>query len=186
MAVLEVLKYPNEYLRRAAEPVRVFDDALRKLVADMNDTMAAEDGLGLAATQVGVGTQVLVVHPVAFRGDEARDEPTVVLVNPQIVWESPEKILAEEGCLSFPGVFIPVTRPARVRISALDADGRPFEVEGEGLGARALLHEIDHLRGVVMIDHVSFLQKQRALKKHERNQAEAAPRLKRGGRTEKA
>jgi peptide deformylase len=126
---------------------------------------------------VGVGLQVLLVHPVAFKGDEARDEPTQVFINPEVVFESAEKITAEEGCLSFPEVFIPVTRPAHVRIRAQDAEGRSFEVEGEGLGARALLHEIDHLRGVVMVDHVSFLQRQRALKKHDKVQAaEAASR----------
>lgn len=183
MAVLEVLKYPNEFLRRAASPVATFDDALRALVADMAETMAAEDGIGLAATQVGVGLQVLLVHPVAFKGDVARDEPTLVFINPEIVFESTDKITAEEGCLSFPEVFIPVTRPARVRIRALDAQGQPFEVEGEGLGARALLHEIDHLRGVVMVDHVSFLQRQRALKKHEKVQAaEAASRRRQAAR----
>jgi peptide deformylase len=177
MAVLEVLKYPNEFLRRAASPVTAFDGTLHALISDMTETMAAEEGIGLAATQVGVGLQVLLVHPVAFKGDEARDEPTQVFINPEVVFESAEKITAEEGCLSFPEVFIPVTRPAHVRIRAQDAEGRSFEVEGEGLGARALLHEIDHLRGVVMVDHVSFLQRQRALKKHDKVQAaEAASR----------
>jgi peptide deformylase len=174
MAVLEVLAYPNEFLRKKAQPVTRFDEPLRTLVKDMEDTMAAEDGVGLAATQIGADLQLLLVHPYAFKGEEARDEPVLVVINPEIAWESPERITAEEGCLSFPDVFIQVTRPAKVRIRALDIEGRPFEVEGEGLGARALLHEVDHLNGVVMIDHVSFLSRQRALKKHQKNQADLA------------
>jgi peptide deformylase len=174
MAVLEILAYPNEFLRKKAQPVTRFDEPLRALVRDMEDTMAAEDGVGLAATQIGADLQLLLVHPYAFKGDEARDEPVLVVINPEIAWESPERITAEEGCLSFPDVFIQVARPTRVRIRALDVEGRPFELEGEGLSARALLHEIDHLNGVVMIDHVSFLQRQRALKKHQKNQADLA------------
>lgn len=174
MAVLEVLAYPNEFLRKKAQPVARFDESLRALVRDMEDTMAAEDGLGLAATQVGVDLQLLLVHPLAFRGDDAQDEPVVVLINPEVVWESPERNTAEEGCLSFPDVFIPVSRPLKVRLRARHLDGGEFEIEGEGLGARALLHEVDHLHGVVMIDHVSFLQRQRALKKHQKNQADLA------------
>lgn len=174
MAVLEVLAYPNEFLRKKAARVEQFDEALRALVADMAETMAAEDGLGLAATQVGRDLQLFLIHPLAFRGDDARDEPAMVVINPEIAWESPERTVAEEGCLSFPDVFIQVSRPTRVRIEAMDLDGRPQVLEGDGLGARALLHEIDHLRGVVMIDHVSFLTRQRALKKHQKNQADLA------------
>ena len=174
MAVLEVLAWPNEFLRRKARAVTTFDADLHQLVADMTDTMAAEDGVGLAATQVGRDLQLLLLHPVAFRGDEAQDEPTIVVINPEIAFESPEHELGEEGCLSFPEIFIPVSRPLRATIRAVDLDGKAFELTGEGLGARAILHEIDHLNGVVMIDHVSFLQKQRALKKHQKNQADRA------------
>jgi peptide deformylase len=186
MAVLEVLAYPNESLRRPARPVTQFDAELGRLVADMEETMNAEDGVGLAATQVGVDLQLLLVHPYAFKGDAARDEPVVVVINPEIVWQSEETIIAEEGCLSFPDVFIHVERPAKVRLRALDLSGRPFEVEGEGLGARALLHEVDHLRGIVMIDHVSFLQRQRALKKHQKHQADLAAEAKRKAAKAKA
>jgi peptide deformylase len=179
MAVLEVLPYPNESLRRQARPVTQFDADLARLVADMEETMNAEDGVGLAATQVGVDLQLLLVHPYAFKGDEARDEPVVVVINPEVVWQSDEKIVAEEGCLSFPDVFIHVARPAKVRLRALNLKAEAFEIEGEGLGARALLHEVDHLRGVVMIDHVSFLQRQRALKKHQKHQADLADETRR-------
>jgi peptide deformylase len=170
MAVLEVLDYPNPFLRRAARPVEQFDDALRKLVADMEETMAAKDGIGLAATQVGQDLQLLILDPYAFEGEAGRGKPNVVIINPEVLWESDEKIVADEGCLSFPGVYIPVERPQAVRIRALDAYGQPHEIAGEGLGARAILHEIDHLKGVVMIDHVSHLVRTRALKKHQRNQ----------------
>lgn len=119
------------------------------------------------------------MHPYAFKGDEARDEPVVVVINPEVVWQSDEKIVAEEGCLSFPDVFIHVARPAKVRLRALNLKAEAFEIEGEGLGARALLHEVDHLRGVVMIDHVSFLQRQRALKKHQKHQADLADEARR-------
>lgn len=132
--------------------------------------MDDREGLGLAATQVGLDMRLLILDPFAFEGDEGRGKPNVVIINPEVVWQSPEIQTGEEGCLSFPGVFIQVERPQKVRIRALDASGQPFEIEGEGLGARAILHEIDHLNGVVMIDHVSFLARQRALKKHERNQ----------------
>jgi len=179
MAVLEVLPYPNESLRRKARPVTEFDASLARLVADMEETMNAEDGVGLAATQVGVDLQLLLVHPYAFKGDEASDEPVVVVINPEIVWQSDETITAEEGCLSFPDVFIHVARPSKVRLRALNLKAEPFEIEGEGLGARALLHEVDHLRGVVMIDHVSFLQRQRALKKHQKHQADLAAEARR-------
>lgn len=170
MAVLEILPYPNPFLREKAAPVEVFDAALQQLVADMEDTMADAKGLGLAATQIGVGKRILILDPYAFEGDAGRGKPNVVLINPEIVWESDARENGEEGCLSFPGVFIFVDRPLEVRVRGQDASGVMFEIEGKGLGARAILHEIDHLQGVVMIDHVSHLQRRRALKKHQRNQ----------------
>ncbi|MCA9546050.1 MAG: peptide deformylase [Myxococcales bacterium] len=170
MAVLEVLAYPNPFLRQRAQAVTEFDDALRQFVADMEETMKAEDGIGLAATQVGRDARLLILDPYALEGDDGRGKPNLVIINPEVVWESEGRTTGEEGCLSFPGVFIQVSRPDKVRIRALDAHGAPYEIEGEGLGARAILHEIDHLNGVVMIDHVSNLQRRRALKKHEKNQ----------------
>ena len=132
--------------------------------------MAAEDGLGLAATQVGVDMRLLILSPYAFEGESGVGKPNLVVINPEIAWESSESEVADEGCLSFPGVFIPVRRPLKVRIRANDLSGAEFELEGDGLGARAILHEIDHLNGVVMVDHVSFLVRKRALKKHQKNQ----------------
>jgi peptide deformylase len=176
MARLTVLPYPNPFLRKAAAPVTRFDDGLATLVTDMVETMGHEDGVGLAATQVGEDLQLLVLDPFAFEGEAGRGKPPLVVANPEIVWESEERQMGEEGCLSFPGVFIQVERPKQVRIRAQDLTGTSFELSGEGFAARAILHELDHLKGVVMIDHVSFLQRQRALKKHERNQIQAAPR----------
>ena len=170
MAVLDVLPYPNPFLRRRAHEVTEFDDGLREIVTNMEETMAARDGIGLAATQVGIDLRLLILSPFAFGGEKDTFKPNVVIINPEVVWESDEKEIADEGCLSFPGVFIQVERPTSVRIQAADAQGKPFEITGEGLGARAILHEMDHLNGVVMIDHVSFLQRKRALKKHQRNQ----------------
>jgi len=170
MAVLEILPYPNPFLREKAELVEVFDADLQRLVADMEETMADAKGLGLAATQVGVSKRLLILDPYAFEGEEGRGKPNVVLINPEIVWESDKRETGEEGCLSFPGVFIFVERPLSVRVRGVDAKGTVFEIEGTGLGARAILHEIDHLEGTVMIDHVSHLQRRRALKKHQRNQ----------------
>lgn len=168
--ILEVLPYPNPFLRTRATEVVHFDEQLQQIVADMEETMSDRDGLGLAATQVGLDLRLLILDPFAFEGDEGRGKPNVIIINPEVVWQSTEIQSGEEGCLSFPGVFIQVDRPEKVRIRALDASGQPFELEGEGLGARAILHEIDHLNGVVMIDHVSFLARQRALKKHQKNQ----------------
>lgn len=170
MAILEVLNYPNPFLKKKAAPVAAFDEALVAIVRDMEDTMADRRGLGLAATQVGLDLRLLILDPYAFDGDEATGRPNVVIINPEVVWQSDSTEVGEEGCLSFPGVYIQVERPMKVRVRALDVAGAEFEIEGEGLGARAILHEIDHLEGVVMVDRVSHFARKRALKKHQRNQ----------------
>ena len=171
MAIMEVLQYPHPFLRRRAAPVQQFDEQLRQIVTDMEETMADRDGIGLAATQVGLDLRLLLLSPYAFEGESGMGKPSVVIINPEIIERSEEMEIAEEGCLSFPQVFIPVERPIRTKIRAYDVDGKPYEIQGDGLGARAILHEIDHLNGVVMIDHVSHLQRRRALKKHQKNQA---------------
>ena len=170
VAILRVLPYPNPFLRQRAAEVERFDDELARLIADMEETMADREGIGLAATQVGIDQRLLILDPYAFEGEAGAGKPNVIVINPEIVWQSQETEVADEGCLSFPDVFIPVERPLKVRISAKNRDGETFELEGEGLGARAILHEIDHLNGVVMVDHVSFLVRKRALKKHKKNQ----------------
>ena len=135
MAVLKVLPYPNPFLRVRAKDIEVFDDALAQTVRDMEETMADRDGIGLAATQVGLGIRLLLLSPYAFEREEGEGKPNYVVINPEVVWESDEKELGEEGCLSFPGVYITVERPLKVRIRAQDQTGKSYELEGEGLGA---------------------------------------------------
>ena len=171
---LKILPYPNPFLRQRAAPVKTFDAALASTIESMKATMHSEDGLGLAATQVGLDLRLLLLSQQAFKGEAGKAEPDLVVINPEIAWQSEEEEIGSEGCLSFPGVYIQVSRPLKVRIQALDATGQQYELEGEGLGARAILHEIDHLNGVVMTDHVSHLQRSRALKKHQRNQRHLA------------
>ena len=153
--MLEVLKYPDERLRTKAQPVDVVDDDVRRLIDQMAETMYAAPGIGLAANQVGVLQRVAVIDVSYPDG-----EPDLkVLVNPEIV-ERQGSIVWEEGCLSFPEVHEDINRSERVRVAALDRDGQPHEIEADGLLAVALQHEIDHLDGVLLIDHVSFLKKQ--------------------------
>ena len=152
MAILNILRYPDVRLHKLATPVTVFDAGLKKLVADMTETMYAAPGIGLAATQVDVHKQLIVVDV-----SERRDS-LVVLVNPEIVEATGESDI-EEGCLSLPGQYADVTRPARVKIRYLDQQGTRQEIEAEGLLAACLQHEIDHLDGVLFVDHLSSLKR---------------------------
>ena len=173
MAVLEILAYPNPFLRKVAQKVTQFDDSLKQIVANMSETMVKSDGLGLAATQVGLDMQLFILSPLAFKEKDEELQPgevDLVFINPEIVEQSKEEYLSSEGCLSFPDVYINVSRPQWVVVKALDINGTPFEIKGEQLGARAMLHEMDHLSGKVMIDHVSYFNRQRALNKHQKVQ----------------
>ncbi len=154
MALLDIVTYPDEILKTRAEPVSQVDEAVQKLVDDMAETMYAAPGIGLAANQVGVLQRIAVVDAEYTDG-----QPNlVVLINPQIVARE-EEIVWEEGCLSFPEIREDVTRSRKVRVKALNRSGEPFELEGEDLLAVALQHEIDHLDGIVLLDHVSFLKR---------------------------
>jgi peptide deformylase len=155
VSVLTILEYPDPRLKQVARPVDVFDGRLKQLVADMAETMYAAPGVGLAATQVDVHEQVIVIDT-----SEARDQ-LQVFINPQILWVSDEMALCEEGCLSVPGVFDEVRRPARVRVQARDSDGRTFEREADGLLAVCIQHEIDHLTGKVFVEYLSGLKQMR-------------------------
>ena len=170
MAIREVLTWPNPFLKRRAASVEHFDDELAALVSDMKETMLAEDGIGLAATQIGEDRRLLIIDRCAF--DREHEEPgeIVTLINPEIVEASSDKILDFEGCLSFPEVYIKVRRPRWVKVRAQDLSGESFEIEGEALGARALLHEIDHLDGRVMTDQVPFPVRTKALRQHKQVQ----------------
>src|ERR1041384_5570182 len=154
MAVLNILRYPDARLHKVAAPITVFDDALKKLVADMTETMYAAPGIGLAATQVDVHKQVIVVDV-----SERRDS-LVVLVNPEILEATGESDI-EEGCLSVPGIYELVQRSERVKVRAYDQNGTPFTLEAQGLLAVCIQHEMDHLKGKVFVEHLSRLKQQR-------------------------
>jgi peptide deformylase len=153
MAVLTVRRYGDPMLRRRADPVQTVNADLRALAADMVETMHDEAGLGLAAPQVGVSLRLMVV------GDERGRDPRA-LVNP-VIAEQGGEITAEEGCLSLPGIFADVTRAAWVRLEAHDLDGTPVSIRAHGLRARVFQHEIDHLDGVLFIDHLDPVTRDR-------------------------
>jgi peptide deformylase len=162
MAQLQILEYPDPRLRTRAEPVEAVDDALRQLIDDMFETMYAAPGIGLAATQVNVHRRLLVADV-----SEDHDDPRV-FINPEIL-EMDGVAVSEEGCLSVPGFYEKVERAERVRVRALDRDGRPFELELEGLLAVCVQHEIDHLDGKLFVDYLSDLKRQRIRKRIEKN-----------------
>ena len=155
MSLLPILRYPDPRLHKVAKPVTVFDSRLKKLVADMADTMYEAPGVGLAASQVDVHEQLLVIDT-----SETHDDLRV-FINPEITWASPERQVYDEGCLSVPGIYDGVERPARVKVRALDLDGKPFEIEAEGLLAVCIQHEMDHLKGKVFVEYLSPLKRNR-------------------------
>ncbi len=155
MAVLSILKYPDARLHQVAKPVAHVDDAIRRLVRDMAETMYDAPGIGLAATQVDVHLRVIVID-ISETKDELR-----VFINPQIVASSDDRKIYEEGCLSVPGVYDEVERPDRIRVRALDENGKSFELDADGLLAVCLQHEMDHLAGRVFVQHLSRLKQSR-------------------------
>jgi len=155
MALLDILRYPDRRLNTVAAPVARVDDEVRRLVRDMAETMYSAPGIGLAATQVDMHRQIIVIDI-----SEDRNE-LLVLINPQLVWQSEEEKACEEGCLSVPGVYETVMRPARVRVRALDVNGMPFEREADGMLAVCIQHEMDHLRGTVFVEYLSRLKQGR-------------------------
>jgi peptide deformylase len=154
MAQLNILRYPDARLHKTASPVTVFDDALKKLVQDLAETMYAAPGVGLAATQVDVHKQVIVLDV------SERHDSLVVLVNPEIVEASGISDI-EEGCLSVPGVYDIVERAERVKVRAYDQNGKLFTLEAQGLLAVCIQHEMDHLEGKVFVEYLSQLKQQR-------------------------
>ena len=164
MTKRDILIIPDAKLRLVSEPVTHVDDTVRQLADDMLETMYAAPGIGLAAIQIGVPTRMLVVD-VAREGEAP--EPMVV-INPRIVWESPERSVYQEGCLSIPEFYEDVERPERIGLTFLDRDGAEREIEADGLLATCLQHEIDHLNGVLFIDHISKLKRDRVVKKFQK------------------
>jgi peptide deformylase len=158
MAVRPVVVWPDERLRQETKPVAEIDDQVRQLYRDLCDTMYDENGLGIAAVQIGEPVKMFLVEP-RLAGKDQNDAP-VAFINPEVVFESEEKQLSDEGCLSFPDVFVQVERPMRARVRAMGIDGQMFELEGEGLLARCLLHEFDHLTGKLLVDFVGPLKRQ--------------------------
>ena len=159
MALLEILTVPHPVLKKVSAPVATVDDALRRLMDDMLETMYAAPGIGLAAIQVGVPKQVIVMD-LARQGEPPQPR---YFVNPEILWASDETAPYEEGCLSVPEVYDEVDRPARVKLKYLDYHGREVVEDAEGLFAVCIQHEMDHLKGVLFIDHLSRLKRERAV-----------------------
>ncbi len=159
--LLPILEVPDPRLKQTAEPVAEVDDGLRDLMADMLATMYKAPGIGLAAPQVGVPRRVVVVDVTPEEGPKA----PIYLVNPEIVWRSSAAETAEEGCLSLPGQFGDVHRPTAVKVAYRDEQGQAREIEADGLMARCLQHEIDHLDGVLFTDHLSVLKRNMILRK---------------------
>lgn len=165
MALLPILEYPDPRLKRIAAPVSVFDAGLKKLVADMAETMYDAPGIGLAATQVDVHKRVIVI-------DVSQDKSDLkVIVNPEIVAASGE-IVGEEGCLSVPEYYDRVRRAANVTLKAQDASGQPYTLEADGLLAVCIQHEMDHLQGKVFVEHLSQLKQVRVKTKMKKRHRE--------------
>jgi peptide deformylase len=169
MAVLPIKKYPEEVLKKRASPIPALTRDVRRLIDDMVETMYAAPGIGLAAPQVGV-SQRLIVIDVSVRDEKY---PLIVLINPEIV-EAENLIESEEGCLSVPGYTAVVKRAEKVVARGLGKDGKPIEVEGTGLLARALQHEIDHLDGVLFVDRLSAIKREFFRKRYLKSLRESA------------
>lgn len=183
MAIREILEVPDPRLKVVSDPVTKFDDELRVLVANMFETMYEAPGIGLAAIQVGVPLRVLVIDlqpedpdaepvPCDHDGHHHHHQPTLrephVFINPEILQPSEDLAIYNEGCLSVPEIYAEVERPARIRARWQDLDGKVYEEDIEGLMATCLQHEMDHLEGILFIDHLSRLKRQMALKKLEK------------------
>jgi len=158
---IPILTAPDPRLKAVSKDVETVDGEIRKLAADMADSMYAAEGIGLAAIQIGVAKRVIVID---LDQKDGKKNPKT-FINPKILWASEEMATFEEGCLSVPEIWDDVERPARIRAEYLDLDGKRVELEADGLLATCLQHEMDHLEGVLFIDHLSRLKRSMALKK---------------------
>ncbi|MEW6989567.1 peptide deformylase [Colwelliaceae bacterium 6441] len=162
MAILDVLKFPDERLRTKAAPVAEVNNDIRKIVDDMFETMYAEKGVGLAATQVNIHQQIIVI-------DVSEDkEQSYVLINPEIIKKNDDMMINEEGCLSVPSCYAKVDRHTKVTVKALDINGNEFELDGDELLAICIQHELDHLNGILFVDYLSPLKRKRIQTKLEK------------------
>lgn len=164
MALLPILHFPDPRLQKVAAPIERVDDEVRRLAADMAETMYAAPGIGLAATQVDVHRRLVVIDL-----SETRDD-LIVLINPRILGQSQATQESEEGCLSVPGIFDEVERPSEVEVEALGLDGKSFRLKAEGLLAVCVQHEMDHLEGIVFVDHLSRLKRNRIVSRLRKQQ----------------
>jgi len=169
MAKLPILEFPDERLRTVATPVETVDDEVRRLVDDMLETMYDASGIGLAATQVDVHRRVIVMDV-----SDDRASP-LVLINPEYTPIGDERDPMQEGCLSIPEYYAEVPRALKVHLKALDRDGKPYELEAEGLLAHCIQHEFDHLEGVLFVDYLSPLKRDRVMKKMQKRHRQMQP-----------
>lgn len=160
MAILKIKKYPDPILRRKCQGVKEVTEEIKNLGWDIVETIEENEGIGLAAPQVGELKRVIVIHPIKERSPEEKSKKlSQVFINPEIIKRSKETIIDEEGCLSFPGLFLKIKRAKEVEVEALGKEGEKVQIKAEGLPARILQHEIDHLDGILFIDKISFWQK---------------------------
>lgn len=163
MALLTILTAPNSRLKTKAQPVEVVDDSIRSIMDNMLETMYANEGFGLAATQVGIDKRIIVID---LNADNDGSPPHVIkLANPEITWHSEETSIEDEACMSVPYVYAPVERPIKVKLRYLDETNTLIEVDADGLFARCIQHEIDHLDGILYIDRISRLKRDILLRK---------------------
>ena len=164
--ILKILKYPDPILRKKSEEIKEITPDIKGLVFDMAETMVKNQGIGLAAPQVGELKRIIVVHLIKDRSaqEKAATNPQI-FINPKIIKKSMEVAVDEEGCLSFPGLFLKIKRAKEVEIEALNERGEIIHLKAVGLAARVLQHEIDHLDGILFFDHLSFWQKLKLRKK---------------------
>ena len=169
MAVRPVVIWPDERLRQPSVAITAIDASVRQLYQDLVDSMYAENGLGIAALQLGDPRRMFIVEPRLAGRSET--DPPVAFINPEVVETSDELQDSEEGCLSFPEIYVKVKRPMRAKVRAMGLDGAMFEIEGEALFARCMLHENDHLTGKLLVDFVGPLKRQMIKKKLQKQKA---------------
>ncbi len=175
MALRKIVRFPQPFLRQPTVPVATVDKKIRALVDDMMETMCDVNGAGLAAIQIGAPERIFIIDAVAAGGTQT--DPPKVFINPVFDFLSPDTDVKEEGCLSFPGIYIAVPRSLSARMRALDIEGNPFEVDTSGFYARALQHEYDHLENRLLYDHAGPIKRQMIKRKLDRMTDEEAAEI---------
>lgn len=173
MALLPIITAPDPRLKTVSEPVAEVDDEIRALVSDMFETMYDAPGIGLAAIQVGIQKRILVMDVIGKDSKEGDPQP-IAIINPEITWVSDDDAVYEEGCLSVPQHYADVVRPAEVKVNYLDLDGEQQELHADGLLATCVQHEMDHLDGILFVDHLSALKRNMILRKLLKNKKQAS------------